>query len=124
MNDDLPIMSFEDGSALREWLDRNHRESRGLWVRVFNSRSRVPSVTFEELLEQGLCFGWSESKRVRGDETFYLQRFTPRRRPGTNSIRNKRIVQRLVAEGMMTESGLRALELVDSADHRRTPRSR
>jgi len=124
MNDDLPIMSFEDGSALREWLDRNHRESRGLWVRVFNSRSRVPSVTFEELLEQGLCFGWSESKRVRGDETFYLQRFTPRRRPGTNSIRNKRIVQRLVAEGMMTESGLRALELVDSADDHRTPRSR
>ncbi len=124
MNDDLPIMSFEDASTLREWLDRNHRESRGLWVRVFNSRARVPSVTFEELLEQGLCFGWSESTRVRGDETFYLQRFTPRRRPGTNSIRNKRIVQRLVAEGMMTESGLRALELGESSDHHRTRRSR
>lgn len=124
MNDDLAVMSFEDGSALREWLDLNHRESRGLWVRVFHSRSGVPSVTFEELLEQGLCFGWSESKRVRGDETFYLQRFTPRRRPGTNSIRNKRIVERLVAEGRMTESGLMALGLVDAADQDRTPRSR
>ncbi len=116
MSDDLSVMSFGDGSALREWLVRHHRESRGLWVRVFNSRSGVSSVTFQELLEQGLCFGWSESKRVRGDETFYLQRFTPRRRPGTNSSRNRRLVQRLLADGAMTESGLRALGLLDVAD--------
>jgi uncharacterized protein YdeI (YjbR/CyaY-like superfamily) len=81
----------------------------GLWVRIFDSRSRVPSITFEDLLEQGLCFGWSESKRMRGDETFYLQRFTPRRRRGTTSDRNRRLVQRLLAEGEMTDSGFEAL---------------
>ncbi len=111
MKDDLPVMSFEDGSTLRDWLALHHRESSGLWVRIFNSRARVPSVTFEDLLEQGLCFGWSESKRIRGDETFYLQRFTPRRRPGTTSDRNRKLVQRLLAEGKMTESGLEALDI-------------
>jgi uncharacterized protein YdeI (YjbR/CyaY-like superfamily) len=116
MKDDLPVMSFQDASALREWLAANHRASIGLWVRIFNSRAGVPGVTFEDLLEQGLCFGWSESKRMRGDETFYLQRFTPRRRRGTTSDRNKRIVQRLLAEGKMTESGLEALEMAPAAD--------
>ena len=107
MKDDLPVMSFEDGSSLRAWLAANHRESQGLWVRIFKPRAGIRSVTFEDLLEQGLCFGWSESKRMRGDETFYLQRFTPRRRPGTTSDRNMKIVQRLLAEGKMTESGSR-----------------
>ena len=124
MKDDLPVMSFEDGSSLREWLAANHRESKGLWVRIFNSRAQRPSVTFEDLLEQGLCFGWSESKRARGDETFYLQRFTPRRRPGTTSDRNRKLVQRLLAEGKMTESGLEALGMVRAADPVRASRTR
>jgi uncharacterized protein YdeI (YjbR/CyaY-like superfamily) len=109
VNDTLPVMSFEDRRALRGWLAANHRDSPGLWVRIFDSRSRVPSITYEDLLEQGLCFGWSESKRMRGDETFYLQRFTPRRRRGTTSDRNRRLVQRLLAEGEMTDSGFEAL---------------
>ena len=92
VKDDLPIMSFEDGNTLREWLAVNHRESTGLWVRIFNSRARVPSVTFEEVLEQGLCSGWSESKRMRGDETFYLQRFhtSPPSRDHLGSQQNTR----------------------------------
>jgi uncharacterized protein YdeI (YjbR/CyaY-like superfamily) len=123
MKDDLPVMSFEDASTLREWLAANHRESTGLWVRIFNSRAHVPSVTFEELLVQGLCFGWSESKRVRGDEASYLQRFTPRR-PGTTSDRNRKLVQRLLAEGKMTESGLEALGMVQAVDPVRASRTR
>ena len=113
---DLPVMSFEDGSTLRAWLAENHDQSSGLWVRIFNSHAGVSSVSFEDLLEQGLCFGWSESKRVRGDETFYLQRFTPRRHPGTTSDRNRKLARRLLAEGKMTQSGLKALEMGPAAD--------
>jgi 3-methyladenine DNA glycosylase AlkD len=109
MTDDLPVMSFEDGSTLHDWLVLNHRSSSGLWVRVFRSRSGVPSATFDDLLEQGLCFGWSESRRIRGDEISYLQRFTPRRRAGTTSERNRKLAQRLLAEGRMTRAGLEAL---------------
>jgi len=116
MKDDLPVTSFVDRSALREWLALNHHDSSGLWVRIFHSRSGAPSATFEDLLEEGLCFGWSESKRMRGDETFYLQRFTPRRRTGTTSDRNKKLANRLVAEGKMTKSGLKALGMDHEAD--------
>jgi uncharacterized protein YdeI (YjbR/CyaY-like superfamily) len=111
MIDDLDVISFADGAALRGWLMVNHVKSPGVWVRIFRRDADVPSVSFEDVLEQGLCFGWSESKRVRGDEASYLQRFTPRRSKGTASNRNRALAQRLLAEGKMTESGLEALRM-------------
>ncbi len=69
----------------------------------------VPSVTFEEVLDEGLCFGWSESARSKGGGTSYLQRFTPRRATGTTSKRNLEHVERLIAERRMMPAGLEAL---------------
>ena len=107
--DNLPIMSFESASALRKWLIENHATSDGIWVRIGRRHSGVPSITFHELLDEGLCFGWSESTRRSGDEQSYLQRFTPRRTKGTRSMRNQERVQRLIEEGKMMPSGLEAL---------------
>jgi uncharacterized protein YdeI (YjbR/CyaY-like superfamily) len=118
MTGDLEEMTFEGGAALRRWLELHHDTSPGLWVRVYKRGSGVTSVTFEEVLEAGLCFGWSESKRLRGDGTSYLQRFTPRRGKGTSSERNKRLAHRLLAEGKMTAAGLEALGMSDP-DRRR-----
>ncbi len=114
MNEDLPVATFEDEDGLRRWLTLNHDTSPGLWVRIFKRGSGVISVTFEDVLESGLCFGWSESKRVRGDEISYLQRFTPRRGKTTASDRNRKLAQRLLAEGKMTTSGLAALGMRDA----------
>ena len=83
----------------------------GIWVRVYTAWSGVPSVTFDELLDEGLCFGWSESTRRRGDGDSYLQLFAPRKRRGTTSDRNRRRAARLQAEGRMHPAGLRALQL-------------
>jgi uncharacterized protein YdeI (YjbR/CyaY-like superfamily) len=107
--DDLPIMSFASASELRKWLHENHATSSGIWVRIDKKNSGVASITFHELLDEGLCFGWSESTRRAGDAKSYLQRFTPRRTKGTKSMRNLERVKRLKAEGRMTPSGLAAL---------------
>jgi len=107
--DDLPVLAFASASELRQWLERNHATSPGLWVRVYKSNSGVQSVGFLDVLDEGLCFGWSESKRVRGDEISYLQRFSPRRARGTRSQRNRDRAQRLIEQGRMTEAGLEAL---------------
>jgi uncharacterized protein YdeI (YjbR/CyaY-like superfamily) len=79
-------------------------------VRVFKKQSGRASVSFNELLDEGLCFGWSESLRRSGDTISYLQRFGPRRRKGTASLRNRRHAERLVKEGRMTPAGLSALD--------------
>jgi len=110
-NKELPVLAFRSVGELRAWLVANHKTSHGIWVRIFKQDSGTPSVTFEEVLDEGLCFGWSESTRRKGDSSSYLQRFTPRRTMGTTSTRNQQHVQRLIREGRMTEFGLRALGL-------------
>lgn len=107
--DDLPILSFVSADELRTWLLHNHATSDGIWVRIGKRDSGLASVTFSELLDEGLCFGWSESARRKGDDKSYLQRFTPRRSRGTQSQRNQERIKRLVEEGRMTAAGLEVL---------------
>jgi uncharacterized protein YdeI (YjbR/CyaY-like superfamily) len=117
MRDDLPVMEFKSGGELREWLTRNHSTSQGIWIRVFNKRSGIESVTFEELLDEGLCFGWSESMRWGYDEVSYLQRFTPRKTKGTVSKRNLSRIGFLCDTNRMTETGLLALGILGKPDN-------
>lgn len=109
MNQKLSILSFTSLNELRLWLEENCKNSPGIWVRIYKKGSRIQSVTFEEVLDEGLCFGWSESKRVAGDEVSYLQLFTPRRGKGTTSKRNLEHAQQLIKNGRMTSAGLEAL---------------
>ena len=102
---DLEIVSFETREALREWLIQVNDSSPGVWVRLAKVGSGIPSVTFRDLLEEGLCFGWSESTRHRGDDASYLQKFAPRRTRGTDSERNRRLVAELREAGLMTPAG-------------------
>ena len=106
----LPTLAFKSVTELRAWLTKNHAASEGIWIRIYKKNSGVESVTFEEVLDEGLCFGWSESKRIKGDEKFYLQCFTPRKTKGTTSKRNREHIDRLIKEKKMMPSGLIALE--------------
>lgn len=109
MKSKLPVLSFVSVAELREWLEQNHTSSMGIWLRIYKKDSGVASVSFVEVLEEGLCFGWSESKRIKGDDVSYLQQFTPRRTKGTTSKRNREYAKRLITEGRMTPAGLIAL---------------
>ena len=103
------VIAFATPDALWDWLRENGDTHTGVWVRLAKAGSGVTSVTFHELLEAGIAFGWSESTRRAGDAQTYLQRFTPRRVRGTASERNLAIAARLEREGRMTASGRAAL---------------
>ena len=109
--DDLPILTFESAAALRAWLAAQHDSSAGMWLRIYKKRAGVRSVTFEEVLDEGLCFGWSESARRGYDADSYLQRFTPRKTRGTTSARNLARAKALMEAGKMKPAGLAALGL-------------
>ena len=104
-----PVLSFGDRAGLRAWLVAHHARSEGIYLRIYKKHSGIPSVSFEEILDEGLCFGWSESKRLCGDDRSYLQLFTPRRRKGTDSKRNREHARRLIEQGLMTPAGIAAL---------------
>ena len=69
---DLPVLAFADQAALEEWLEAEHATAPGLYVRIAKKDSGVPSVTYAELVESVLCFGWIDGKAQRLDETAYL----------------------------------------------------
>ena len=108
---ELPILTFESAQELRTWLIENHAQNDGIWIRIYKKDIDVKSVISEEVLDEGLCFGWSESIRRKDDDKSYLQKFTPRRKKGTTSKRYTEHIQQLIKEKKMTPAGLKVLEL-------------
>jgi uncharacterized protein YdeI (YjbR/CyaY-like superfamily) len=113
MHDGLPVLSFSTREDLRAWLETRDSTSQGIWVQLFKKKSGVASISFEDLLDEGLCFGWSESLRHKYDDHSYLQKFTPRKTKGTTSARNQAHIKRLIAAGLMTPAGLAVLHAKD-----------
>lgn len=104
--DDLPVTPFVSVDAWEEWLEANHADSPGLWLQIAKKASGVPTVTYAEALDAALCFGWIDGQKAAYDETFFLQRFTPRRTRSTWSKINVDKVAALVAAGRMRQAGL------------------
>ena len=107
--ENLPILEFETPELLHAWLEYNHATSKGMWLRIYKKHSGVRSVSFEQVLDEGLCFGWSESARRKYDNNSYIQKFTPRKTIGTHSARNLDRIKVLIKQGKMKPSGLAAL---------------
>ena len=110
MPDDLPIILFASAAELEAWLEAEHAESEGIWLKIAKKGSGVGSVSYAEAVELGLCFGWIDGQGKRFDDRHYLQRFTPRRPRSKWSRLNRDRVEALVAAGRMRPSGLAAME--------------
>jgi uncharacterized protein YdeI (YjbR/CyaY-like superfamily) len=101
---------FPTPADFRRWLEANHASAGELWVGYYKKSSGIPSITWEESVDQALCFGWIDGIRQGIDAVSFKNRFTPRR-PGSNwSARNIGRVEALKAEGLMALAGLAAYE--------------
>jgi uncharacterized protein YdeI (YjbR/CyaY-like superfamily) len=108
--DDLPILLFTTPPDLEAWLEQNHAQPQGFWLKIAKKGSGEQSVTYAEALELALCFGWIDSQKRGHDESFFLQRFTPRRPRGRWSRINRDKVEALLAAGAMRLAGLAEVE--------------
>jgi uncharacterized protein YdeI (YjbR/CyaY-like superfamily) len=104
---------FESREAFRAWLTENHGRPDELWLGFYKKASGRPSVTYEEALEEALCFGWIDGVRQSIDGERFRQRFTKRRPGSVWSAVNIRRMEALIAEGRVAEPGLRAFEARD-----------
>jgi uncharacterized protein YdeI (YjbR/CyaY-like superfamily) len=96
-----------DVAAWRAWLSEHNEEQGGVWLTLAKKGTTEPtSLTYEQALQEALCFGWIDGQAKRADEQTYVQRFTPRRARSPWSKRNVARVERLVAEGRMQPAGI------------------
>jgi uncharacterized protein YdeI (YjbR/CyaY-like superfamily) len=101
---------FATPDALRSWLEKNHAQCAELWVGFYKRGSGKPSVTWPEVVDEALCFGWIDGVRKSLDDDSYTIRLTPRRPQSTWSTVNIRRATDLARRGLMSPAGRRAFE--------------
>ena len=99
-----------DGAALREWLLDNHTASVGVWLALTRKGGSVTSLTWQQAVDEALCFGWIDGQARKRDEASSWRRFTPRRPRSVWPQRNVANVARLEAAGLMLPAGRAAVD--------------
>jgi uncharacterized protein YdeI (YjbR/CyaY-like superfamily) len=112
---ELPRVRPKSREAWRAWLQKNHATSTGVWLVYAKKHSGVPSLTYDDAVEEALCFGWIDNKINPIDDDFYMQIFTPRKLKSAWSALNRTRVARLRAAGLMAPAGLAAVKAAKSS---------
>jgi uncharacterized protein YdeI (YjbR/CyaY-like superfamily) len=110
MPDDLETITCEDAAAWETWLAAHHGRHEGVWLKIARKHTDVASLTNDEAVDVGLCWGWISGHRKALDETWFLQRYTPRRPRSNWSAVNVAKVGALLAAGRMQPPGLAEVE--------------
>ena len=99
-----------DAAGWRAWLEANGASSKGVWVAIRKKHAEAPGPTYQEAVEEALCFGWIDGTGRRLDERRFLQRFSPRKAGSIWAASNKRRVEALIEQGRMTAAGLAVVD--------------
>ena len=103
---DLPELMVGDVAGWRGWLSAHHADSLGVWLVLAKKGTVEPTtVSYDEALDEALCFGWIDGQLGRRNSATYRRRFTPRNVRSPWSQRNAAITERLIANGRMHRSG-------------------
>jgi uncharacterized protein YdeI (YjbR/CyaY-like superfamily) len=107
---ELDELIVADGAALRAWLLDNHTASPGVWLALTGKGGSVTTLTWQQAVDEALCFGWIDGQARKRDEGSSWRRLTPRRPRSVWSQRNVANVARLEAAGLMLPAGRAAVD--------------
>ena len=93
---ELALHDAANASEWEAWLEANHATSPGVWLKIAKKGSGRSSASYAEALEVAICFGWIDGQKRALDESFWLQRFTPRGRRSRWSQVNREKAQALI----------------------------
>ncbi len=110
MADELPVLPFASKAAFEAWLDEHHAHADGVWIKLAKKGTGIASVSLTDALDVALSFGWIDGQRRSLDETYFLQRYTPRRARSRWSKINVAKVAALIERGEIRPAGLAEVE--------------
>jgi uncharacterized protein YdeI (YjbR/CyaY-like superfamily) len=100
----------ETRAQWRSWLAEHHATSDGVWLVQWRRQSGRSGPTYEEVVQEALCFGWIDSKAAKLDDDRTMMWVSPRKRGSGWARSNKLRIERLLADGLMAEAGLARIE--------------
>lgn len=112
MSSEKEIETFNPKSReeWRLWLEKHHQTKQSVWLILHKKDSGKPSVSWSEIVDESLCFGWIDSTRKSVNEESFMQLVSRRKASGTWSKVNKEKITQLIADGRMREAGLQCIE--------------
>jgi len=102
---------FDSRKSFRNWLEKNHNRSLGIWMIFYKKHLHIECIKYDEALEEALCFGWIDSIIKKVDNDQYVRKFTPRTNLSKWSDLNKKIMLSLIENGKMTDAGLEKIDI-------------
>jgi uncharacterized protein YdeI (YjbR/CyaY-like superfamily) len=96
----------KDRGAWRLWLRDNHASEHEVWLLFYKKRVGRPSISYDDAVEEALCYGWIDSIVRRVDDDSYAQKFTPRRRGSKWSASNLARMQKLIEGKRVSRAGM------------------
>jgi len=96
---------MKDRAAWRTWLERNHESEKEIWLVYAKKHSKMKSVSYEEAVEEAICFGWIDGQVRTVDEDRFTQRFSPRTKKSRWSELNIARAKKMIDTGLMTDTG-------------------
>lgn len=105
-----PVIAFADAAAFEVWLDEHAGDQAGVWLKLAKANTAVASMTSDEAVDVGLCYGWISGQRKGLDDVYYLQKYVPRRPHSRWSQVNVRKVAALTEAGRMRPAGITEVE--------------
>ncbi len=101
---------FATAAAFERWLRKHHAKAACLWIKYAKKKSGIPSIDWDQAVDVALCYGWIDGQAKALDDTYSLQRFTPRGKRSKWSKLNRERVARLTKAGRMQAAGLAEVE--------------
>ena len=109
--EDIHNRIFKQRSQWRNWLRLHYVDRHEIWLGFYKRGVEKECVSNNDAVEEALCFGWINGKIRRLDDEVYIQRFTPRHARSVWAPSNKQRVEKLLKAGLMTEEGMRLVQL-------------
>ncbi len=110
MADNSERVQIESRQEWRQWLARNHDNTGGIWLVTFKKHCSDKYVSYDEIVEEAICFGWIDSLPRKLDEDRTMLWLAPRKTGSGWSRLNKERVEKMTAAGLMTQAGLEKIE--------------
>ncbi len=105
----------KSGEEWRNWLSEHHQNKKEIWLIFYKKAIEKSSISYNDSVEEAICFGWIDGIKKRKDNEKFTHRFTPRNEKSVWSIVNKRIAEKMINKGRMTDVGLTKIEAAKSS---------
>ena len=107
MSQPIETVEVQDRQEWRKWLKEHSDSNSDIWLVFHKRHTGAESISYNDAVEEALCFGWIDSLVQRLDDARYARKFTPRRAGSKWSTTNRRRYADLKSRGVLAAPGLR-----------------